>query len=38
MKWGLGKVDEEEERKEKELNDEEAQRGFHAVYAEGNYL
>jgi pre-mRNA-splicing factor CWC26 len=34
MKWGLGQIDEEKQMKEDHLNEQEAGRGYHAVYAE----
>jgi pre-mRNA-splicing factor CWC26 len=37
MRWGVGEVDEEEQRKESEHIEKESQRGFHAVYVEDLY-
>lgn len=37
MRWGVGEVDEEEQRREAEDIEKESQRGFHAVYKEDLY-
>lgn len=37
MRWGVGEVDEEDQRREAEDIEKESQRGFHAVYKEDLY-
>jgi len=34
MKWGIGEIDEEKQKKEEQQNEQESGRGYHAVYAE----